>query len=304
VLKRSSITLGCTIILVLILNACTPTRNSSQPPVKVLAVEPFLADITQNIAGDRLKVDSLIPIGLDPHSFESTPQDVARIAACDLLVENGFSLEDWLKPVLVNTGGKQIIIEASNGLTGRTPRAGEPVGEKDPHFWLDPTKVITYVENIRAGLVLIDPGGATIYRQRAESYTNALKELDQWIQTQVSQVPPDRRLLVTNHESLGYFADRYGFQVVGTIIPSVSTGSSPSAQQLAHLADQVKKSGARVVFLEMGSNPQLAEQLSNETGIKVVTDLYTHTLTLPGGPAPNYIDMMRYDTKIIVEALK
>jgi ABC-type Zn uptake system ZnuABC Zn-binding protein ZnuA len=303
-MKRSSITLGCTIILVLILIACTPTRNSTQQPFTVLAVEPFLADITQNIAGDRLKVNSLIPIGVDPHSFEATPQDVARIASSDLLVENGFSLEDWLKPILVNTGGKQIIIEASNGLTGRIPRAGEPVGEKDPHFWLDPTKVITYVENIRAGLTQIDPGGAAIYRQRAEAYANALKELDQWIQTQVSQVPPNRRLLVTNHESLGYFADRYGFQVIGTIIPSVSTGSSPSAQQMAQLIDQVKKSGARVVFLEMGSNPQLAEQLSNETGIKVVTDLYTHTLTLPGGPAPNYMDMMRYDTKIIVEALK
>ena len=149
---------------------------------------------------------------------------------------------------------------------------------------MDPTKVITYVENIRAGLTQIDPGGEAVYRKNADNYTLALKELDQWINTQVSQVPPDRRLLVTNHESLGYFADRYGFQVIGTIIPSVSTGSSPSAQQMAQLVDQVKQSGARVVFLEMGTNPQMAEQLASETGIKVITDLYTHTIT-PSGRA-------------------
>ena len=303
-MKRIFLSLGLPIILVFILNACLPSKSSGQQPAKVMAVEPFLADITQNIAGDRLKVDSLIPIGLDPHNFEVTPQDVARIADSGLLVENGFNLENWLKPVLENTGGKQITIEAAKGLTGRSPHPGEPVGEMDPHFWMDPTKVITYIENIRVGLSQIDPGGESAYRQNAENYFNALKDLDQWIQTQVSQVPPERRLLVTNHESLGYFADRYGFQVIGTIIPSVSTGSSPSAQQMAQLVDQVKKSGARVVFLEMGTNPQMAEQLANETGIKVVTDLYTHTLTPPGGPAPNYLDMMRYDTKIIVEALK
>lgn len=303
-LKHGSKTLGLSIILVLVVNACVPARNTSHQPAKVLAVESFLADITQNIAGDRLKVDSLIPFGLDPHNFEATPQDVARIADAGLLIENGNNLEDWLKPVLENTGGKQIIIEATKGLAGRTPHPGEPVGEMDPHFWMDPIKVITYVENIRAGLTQIDPGGESIYHQNADNYTLALEDLDQWIQTQVSQIPPDRRLLVTNHESLGYFADRYGFQVIGTIIPSVSTGSSPSAQQMAQLVDQVKKSGARVVFLEMGTNPQMAEQLANETEIKVITDLYTHTLTPSGGSAPNYMDMMRYDTKKIVEALK
>jgi ABC-type Zn uptake system ZnuABC Zn-binding protein ZnuA len=117
-------------------------------------------------------------------------------------------------------------------------------------------------------------------------------------------VPEARRLLVTNHESFGYFADRYGFQVVGTVIPSVSTGASPSAQQLARLVDRLKATHAPAIFLETGANPQLADQLAQEIGIKIVTDLYTHSVTESGGNAPTYIDMMRYNVQKIVDALK
>ena len=113
-----------------------------------------------------------------------------------------------------------------------------------------------------------------------------------------------RRLLVTNHESFGYFADRYGFRVVGTVIPSVSTGASPSAQQLASLVDHLKATNAPAIFLETGANPQLANQLAQEIGIKIVNDLYTHSVTESSGNAPTYIDMMRYNVQKIVEALK
>ena len=115
---------------------------------------------------------------------------------------------------------------------------------------------------------------------------------------------PGRRLLVTNHESLGRFADHYGFKIIGTIVPSVSTGSSPSAKQLAGLADKIKATGARAILLETGANPQLARQLEKETGIKVVTDLYTHSISTPSGPAPNYIEMMKHNTSAIVNALR
>jgi len=109
---------------------------------------------------------------------------------------------------------------------------------------------------------------------------------------------------VTNHESFGYFADRYGFKIIGTIIPSVSTGASPSAQQLARLVDHIRETGAPAIFLETGSNPQLAEQVARETGVKVVDELYTHSITGSDGNAPNYIDMMKYNVNAIVEALK
>jgi ABC-type Zn uptake system ZnuABC Zn-binding protein ZnuA len=164
--------------------------------------------------------------------------------------------------------------------------------------------VVRYAENIRDGLSQADPQGNETYTRNAEAYIARLKELDTWIATQVAQIPPDRRLLVTNHESLGYFADRYGFKLVGAILPGFSTGASPSAGDLARLADCIKSSGAPAIFLEAGVNPQLADQLAQETGIRVVTGLYTHSITAPGGNAPDYISMMKYNTQAIVDALK
>ena len=140
--------------------------------------------------------------------------------------------------------------------------------------------------------------------RNARAYSDQLAALDTWIAAQIAQIPQSRRILVTNHESLGYFADRYGLRVVGAIVPSVSSGSSPSAQELAHLADTIRQTGAPAIFLETGANAQLAQQLGQETGVKVVTDLYTHSLSPAGGPAPTYLDMMRYNTEKIVNALK
>lgn len=292
------------LFLLIFTSACSPIKPAQVGNFKVLAVETFLGDIAQNVAGDRIKVDTLIPVGLDPHSFEPTPQDIARIADSNVLIVNGYGLEEWLQPVLDNAGGSRLFIVATNGLAGRTPRPGEPVGTTDPHFWLDPTKVLTYVENIRAGLSQVDPDGAAIYARNAAAYAVRLKDLDQWVKTKVSQIPPDKRLLVTNHESFGYYADHYGFQIVGTIIPSVSPDASPSAQQLSQLIDQIKKTGAPAIFLETGSNPQLAQQIAQETKVKVITEFYTHSITAANGPAPTYLDMIRFDTTAIVTALK
>jgi ABC-type Zn uptake system ZnuABC Zn-binding protein ZnuA len=120
----------------------------------------------------------------------------------------------------------------------------------------------------------------------------------------VDLIPPEQRLLVTNHESLGYFADRYGFQIVGAIIPNVSPDAEPSAAQMADLIQRIRAAGAKAIFLETGANPQLADQIARETGCKIITDLYTHSLTPPGGVAPTYVEMMKHNVSVIVEALK
>jgi ABC-type Zn uptake system ZnuABC Zn-binding protein ZnuA len=288
-------------------SAATPSPQAGVLPLKVLAVETFLADIAQNVAGDRLKVDALMPVGADPHTFEPSPGDVAKVIASDVLIVNGAGFEGFMDKLLKNAGGNRRIITTSAGLTSRTPPSGEaPVSEPggDPHFWLNPNNVIRYTENIRDGLSQADPGGTAVYASNAEAYIAQLKALDAWIADQVKQIPVERRMLVTNHESLGYFADRYGFKIIGTIVPSVSDDSSPSAGQLAQLVDRIKATGAPAIFLETGTNPQLAQQIAQETGIKVVAGLYTHSTTSSTGPAPTYIAMMKYDTQEIVNALK
>ena len=301
-------TVAVLILTSLLLAACGATNPPAAPgALRVLAVESFLADIAQNVAGERVKVDVLIPLGVDPHAYQPTPQDVVRIAQSQVLIINGANFESWLDKTLENAGGQRQLISASNGLVSRKPTAAEildPDHTGDPHFWLDPTNVITYVKNIRDGLAQADPQGTAVYDRNAETYIARLKELDQWIITQVSRIPAANRQLVTNHESFGYFADHYGFRITGTVIPSTSSESSPSARQMAALIDQIRQSGAKAIFIETGANPQLATQIAQETGAKVVTDLYTHSITAPDGAAPNYIEMMRHNVNLIVAALQ
>ncbi len=294
------------VLLAAIISGCAGGASpvTTTGSLRVLAVESFLADIAQNIAGDRLSVETLIPLGVDPHAYQPTPQDAAKVSDADVLILNGANLEAFLDPILQNAGGhQQLIIKASDGLTPLPDASGEnPQG--DPHFWLDPTKVVKYAENIRDGLSKADPVGGVVYTTNADKYIGDLQTLDGWITTAVQSVPQARRLLVTNHDTFGYFAARYGFTVVGAIVPSISGGAAPSAQEMAALINTIRTTGTPAIFLEAGTNPQLADQIASETGVKVITGLYMHSLSAPGGPAASYIDMMKYDTGLIVDALK
>ncbi|MCF2972412.1 metal ABC transporter substrate-binding protein [Synechococcus sp. Nb3U1] len=301
-------------------------EGSVEPEVqlRVLASTSFIADIVQNVAGDRLQVDSLIPIGVDPHGFEPAPSDLRRVADSQVLIVNGGGFEEFLGSLLENVGGERLLIEASAGLEMRQiPESEEALfahahghghshdhshghshaHDGDPHFYLDPLQVIRYVENIRAGLTEADPPGADVYAENAAAYIAQLQELDAWIQEQVAQIPEANRLLVTNHDTLGYFADRYGFRVIGTILPGVSTNVSPSAQELASLIDTLQETQVPAIFLETGNNPQLAEQLAQELNLQVKR-LYSHSTSTADGPAATYLDMMRYNTETIVTALQ
>ncbi len=308
-------------LFILVVSACvSPAPQKSEDEFQVLAIESFLADIAQQVAGDRLTVQVLIPAGIDPHTFEPSPKDIVRMTDSKAIIINGAGFEAWLEKNYEPNLNNQIIIVASEGLETRdshnefqnTANAeshlveadGHVHEEGDPHFWLDPYNVIRYVENIRNGLSQLDPPGEEQYTQNAAAYIEQLKELDIWIHSEVNQIQPENRVLITNHESFGYFADRYGFKVLGTIIPSVTTGSSPSPQQLTELVNKIREKNAKAVFLEVGSNPQLANQLASETGVKVVENLYTHSLTDENGNAPSYLQMMRWNTRLIVDALR
>ena len=292
------------LLLLIILSACGGAPQNEEES-NVLASTTFLADITQNIAGDRLIVQPLLPVSADPHSYQPTPQDLVKINHSKLLVINGLEYEHFLEPLLENAGGERSVITASDGLEPRTMEDEENAGHmvSDPHMWLDSSRVITYVENIRAGLAEYDPEGAETYQANAAQYTQKLIDLDIWIKEQVAQIPPERRLLVTNHEALGYFSERYGFTVIGTVLPSVSSDASVSARQLATLVDEIKGSGASAIFLDASENPNIAQQIADETEIIVVTDLHLESLT-DGPPAASYLDMMQHNVMQIVSALR
>lgn len=211
----------------------------------VLTTTTILADVARNVTGDRLNVGSLLPPGIDPHSYQPVPQDAAKIKDSKVLVFHGGEYERFLDGLLEAAGEPGQMIEASRG--GQFLSNTDNV---DPQVWLDPTQVIVYVENIREGLTEFDPDGAEIYQANASAYINQLTELDAWIEEQVAQIQPPHRVLVTNHESLSYFAERYGFTVVGAVMPGSSSDSAPSAQQMADLIEQVKVHKAPAILPE------------------------------------------------------
>jgi ABC-type Zn uptake system ZnuABC Zn-binding protein ZnuA len=296
----------------MLLAACAPAQPAPEAGPVILASTTVLADLARNVAGDRVVVESLLPAGADPHTFEARPQDVARISESSVLIVNGVEYEHFLEPILENAGGERLVITATEGLEAHPMEeheGEEHEGEEhaheagDPHMWLDPNRVIVYVENIRAGLTAADPQGAAVYQANADAYVAQLEQLDAWIVEQVGQIPEERRLLVTNHEALGYFAEHYGFQVAGSVLTSFSSSASVSAQELSQVIDEIRASGAPAIFLDQAEDPRFAEQIASETGVLVVDDLHLESLT-QGPPAATYLDMMRYNVTRIVDALK
>ncbi len=278
----------------ILLPACGPLSTTNGDGLKILASTSFLADIAQNIAGDRVEIEPLLSYGADPHAYQAAPSDVRRIAESDLLILNGIEYEHFAESLLENAGRERLVVEATTGLK----QNGD-----DPHMWLDPNLVIVYVENIRDGLIEVDPQGSEVYKSNAASYITELRDLHSWIVEQVGQIPTEHRLLVTNHEALGYFAERYGFEIVDSILPSFSSEAGASAQEIAATIDAIRATGAPAIFLDEVENADLADQIALETGVKLVDDLHLESLT-PGPPAGTYVDMMKHNVSQIVEGLQ
>jgi ABC-type Zn uptake system ZnuABC Zn-binding protein ZnuA len=297
------------ILVSLVLTACSAGSPSAfEGGLQIVASTSILADIVQNVAGQNARVTSLLPVGADPHAYEATPADVVKISESNVLILNGLEYEHFIESLLENAGGERLVIVATTGLEprGLEEHAGEAEDEHeagDPHMWLDPNLAMTYAENIRDGLSQADPEHAESYQANADLYLAQLKDLDTWIREQVAQIPVERRLLVTNHEALGYFADRYGFTVVGTVLPGLSSEAATSAKDMAAVIDQIRETNAPAIFLGEVENPALANQIASETGATVVDELYLESLT-DGPPAGTYIDMMKYNVSQIVEALE
>ncbi len=173
----------------------------------------------------------------------------------------------------------------------------------DPHIWLSPANVLVMIENIEHALGELDPSNVATYEANATAYKTQLEELDAWVMAQIATIPPENRKLVTDHDAFAYYADRYSLEIIGTAIPAYSTNSGPSAQAFADLQETIKLTEARAIFVGSTVNPTLAERIAMDTSIKLVP-LYTGSLSEVGQGADSYIELIRYNTTAIVEALK
>lgn len=294
-------------IIILILGACAPgNQQANNSKMKVLATTTILGDIVAQVGGGAIDLDVLLPYDVDPHAFEPSPQDMAKIAETDVVFLSGLGLESFIEPALESVSTDARIVEVSQGIPSLLEHHEDDHDHGDgvdPHVWTDPNNVIVWVENIRNVLAEEDPSNAELYRANADVYIQQLKELDRWIVKQVETIPPERRVIVTDHEIFGYFARQYGFEQIGTIIPGFSTLAQPSAQDIATLEDRIKQTGVPAVFVGNTANVSLAQRIAADTGIRVVA-LYTGSLSAPNGDAPTYIDYIRYNVTAIVDALK
>jgi manganese/iron transport system substrate-binding protein len=274
----------------------------------VLATTSIVADVVAAVGGPRIEVSALVPPGVDPHTFEPTPQDVRSVAEADVVFENGLGLEAFLGGLVRSAGEGVPVVSVSAGIdplpAGNLAAVGETAvrAEWDPHVWLDPQNVILWTHAIEDALTALDPPGAADYAQAAEDYRLELQALDTEIEAQLAAIPDGQRRLVTDHEELAYFARRYRFEIVGAVIPAPSAAAEPSARELAALEDAIRSSGVRAVFVSSVVTPALARQVAKDTGIQLVT-LYTHSLSDSSGPAPSYLALMRLDARLIAEAL-
>ena len=208
-----------------------------------------------------------------------------------------------MQTYLDNIGDNVQVAEVSYGVIVIKEPDGSEHDAGDPHTWTDPENVKIWVENIANALSEVDPSHSESYRANAEAYQSKLDELDAWIESQVAQIPQEERKIVSDHETLAYFAQRYGFTQIGTVIPGTSTLSEPSAQEVAQLEDLIRTEDVQAIFVDTTANPQLTERISKDIDIKIVL-IYSGSLTNTDGEAGSYLDYMRYNVLAIVEALK
>jgi manganese/iron transport system substrate-binding protein len=287
----------------------TPVSLRAGEKLQVVATTNIVADIVSQVGGDAIELTPLLPFGDDPHTYTTTPQDMVAVANAHVIFANGAGLEaEFLPKLTPNTDAP--VVYVSQGIEFRTFIATdvEEVDHEDtregvdPHTWTTPVNAIIFVHNIEHALSALDPANASIYEANAKRYEAELKSLDEWVKEQIATIPAGNRKLVTDHDTFGYYADRYGLEQIGAVIPGFSTGTEPSARELAMLEDSIHRYGVRAVFFGTTVNPSLVQQVAADTGVQLIT-LYTGSLGPPGSGVETYVDYIRYNTTAIVDGL-
>ncbi|MET9770795.1 zinc ABC transporter substrate-binding protein AztC [Streptomyces sp. NPDC006415] len=279
---------------------------------RIVVTTNILGDITREIAGAEADVSVLMKPNADPHSFGLSAVQAAELESADLVVHNGLGLEEnVLRHVeAAREAGVATFAagEAADPLTFRADEKngpGDGAGALDPHFWTDPDRVRTVAGLITDQIIEhVDGVNEKAVRDNAERCDGQLADLTTWMEKSFAAIPEDRRALVTNHHVFGYLADRFGFRVIGAVIPSGTTLASPSSSDLRSLTRAMEQAGVRTVFADSSQPTRLADVLRQEMGGDVdVVPLYSESLTEKGKGAGTYLEMMRANTSAMTEGL-
>ncbi|PPG48054.1 zinc ABC transporter substrate-binding protein [Rathayibacter sp. AY2B3] len=288
---------------VLLLSGCTAAEEDDRP--LVIVSTNILGDVVGELVGDEAQVVTLMKPDADPHSFEISAQEAARLRSADLVVSNGLGLEEGLQQHLDEASGEDVpAFVAGDAVDVLDYGEGDAEGSPDSHFWTDPGRMIDVVDSLGPVLAALDGVDPAAVRDRTDGYRAELERLDSEMAAAFAAIPAERRALVTNHHVFGYLAERFDFDVVGAVIPGGTTLAAPSASDLADLVDAVERTGVPTIFAESSSPDRLVQALASEADIRVeVVELFTESLTGPEGGAPDYLAMMRVNTQRIATGL-
>jgi zinc/manganese transport system substrate-binding protein len=317
----------------LVLSACGSADSSAPQPaatpaasaVNVVATTTMLGDVVGQIlscAGGTVTV--LMPAGTDPHDFSASSDQVAAMVTANLVVANGLGLEAGLTDAFENAAadGAKVFevgplvdpIEFGAGAheEGHEEEGPEEEGHEeeghehgslDPHFWFDMNRMALAAELI--GAELAESTGDGAYATCATTTAANIRTAEAGVRTALESVPADQRILVTDHEALGYLADTYGYEIAGTVIPSGTTLAEPSSADLAALVATIKAEGVTAIFANVAQTTGLAEAVAAETGTPIkIIPLYVESLGAPDSPAATYLQMMQTNADLIASGLK
>ncbi len=269
-------------------------------PVAVVTTSSVFADMVRHVGSDRVQVTSLVPKGIDVHTYQVTPADLRAVSSADLLVMNGLGLDDWLEKTIRAVGNGAPILKLGVDLPGVAILPGETVDTQNPHLWMDVGYGIGYAVRLSQALVAVSPDNTTEIESSTATYVQRLTELDAWVRRQIDAIPPEDRRFVLFHDALPYFARAYDLTVVGVAVEA--PGQDPSAGEIAALIDRINASGVRAIFSEAQFPTALVDQIARETGARVVSNLYVDTLG--DEPVSSYEALIRWDVEQLVAALR
>lgn len=282
----------------------SPGVGYAADPIPVVASFSILGDLVRQIAGPDATVKTLVGPDGDAHVYQPTPSDAKAVAAAKLVFMNGLGFEGWMNRLLKSSGTKATAVTVTTGLQPRAAEKdahGHAHGNVDPHAWQNVAHVQVMVTNIAAALAAADPARAEGYKSRATAYQADLTALDADIRRQIGALSPAQRRVITSHDAFGYYGAAYGITFLAP--QGMNTESEASAKDVAKLITQMRQQKIKAVFVENISDPRLTAQLAKEAGATVGGELYSDALSPAGGPATNYLDLMRANTKALVAAM-
>ncbi len=292
--RRAATLAAATVAAALLVAGCGGPGADHEGKLPVVATTTQIGDWVSVVGGEAVSVDQVLQPNTDPHEYEPRPSDVAAAAGAELVFANGDDLDSWIDQIVSDGGGDATVVDLGAGVPERLP--GESSGEArlaryDPHWWHDPRNAAAAVREIADRLSAVDPANRRLYQRNAREYQQRIGRLESQIVGCFDRIPPAQRKLVTDHDAFGYFARRFGVDVVGAVIPSQTTQAQPSAKDVSELIDLIEREGVGAVFPESSLSAKVAEAIARQTGASADHELYGDTLGPEGSEGATYLGM-------------